>query len=94
MLAYDVDTRQLVDAEVVLGGISNSRAAFELTKLCLLFLRIDWIANICRCRLRFGLLPEQQLYHFGLDMKTTAQHPPKWPHPMEHGNHIQGELEH
>ena len=53
--------------EVVLGEVSNSRAAFELSQLCLLFLRNSWFANICRCRLRFGLLPgsaQHHLYHF------------------------------
>ena len=93
----DANTRQLADHAVVLGEVSNSRAAFELTQLCLLFLRNSWIANICRCRLRFGLLPdstEQQMYHFGLDMTMTTHHPPKWPDPLNHGNCVQGELIH
>ena len=94
---YDANTRQLADNEAVLGQVSNSRAAFEVAQVCLLFLRNSWIANICRCRLRFGPLPdstEQQLYHFGLDMTTTTHQPPKWPNPHSNGNYVQGDLHH
>ena len=91
---YDVNTQN--SGDLVLGVVSNSRAAFELAQSCLLFLRISWIANICRCRLRFGLLPgsEQQVYHFGLDMTMTAHNAPRWHNPLSHGQYLQGELNH
>ena len=90
---YDVNTQN--SADIVLGKISSSRAAFELAQSCLLFLRISWIANICRCRLRFGLLPgsEQQMYHFGLDMTMTAHNAPRWHNPLSHGQCLQGALD-
>ena len=91
---YDMNTQN--SADLVLGEVSNSRAAFELAQSCLLFLRISWIANICRCRLRFGLLPDsqQQIYHFGLDMTMTAHNAPRWHNPLSHGQHLQGPLNH
>ena len=91
---YDVHTQH--SADLVLGEVSNSRAAFELAQSCLLFLRISWIASICRCRLKVGLVPdsEQQMYHFGLDMTMTAHHAPRWHNPLDHGQEFKGELEH
>lgn len=94
---YDAATEQFVDHELVLGELSNSRAAFELAQACLLFFRTTWIAELCRCGLRCGALsnsPVVKRYQFGLEMIGTKHQPPIWRDPDDHGGYVTGKLEH
>lgn len=46
---YNAPDEKFLDHELVLGKLSNARAAFELAQSCLLFLRTSWIQGLCRC---------------------------------------------
>jgi hypothetical protein len=94
---YDAAAGQFVDHELVLGELSNSRAAFELAQACLLFLRTTWIAELCRCGLRCGALPSSptvKWYQFGLEMIGTRHQPPLWRNPYDHERYVEGTLNH
>jgi hypothetical protein len=85
-----------VNHELVLGELSNSRIAFELAQACLLFLRTTWIAGLCRCGLRCGVLsnsPAVKWHQFGLEMIGTTHQPPLWRNPHDPGRYVEGTLD-
>ena len=93
--SYNAATKKFVDHELVLGGLSRSRVAFEMAQACLLFFRTTWIAGLCRCRLRCGVAstsPASKCHQFGLDIVETAHQPPLCRNPHDPGRYGEGEM--
>ena len=82
---YTSTTNRLDPCRLVLGELSTFRLAYELSQVCLIFLRTTWISDICGCGLHCGgrhFPSTGRWYEFGLNMETTHQ-PPRWRNPYE-----------
>lgn len=90
---YNALTEEFLNHEPVLGELSNARAAFELAQACLLFLRTDWIQELCRCTVRCGVLPNvsgAKRHQFGLELVETRHQPPLWRDPYRPEGFMEG----
>lgn len=93
---YNAPDEKFLDHEIVLGKLSNARAAFELAQSCLFFLRNSWIQELCRCTVRFGVLsevPAGNEYQFSLELVETTHQPPSLRDPHQPRSNVDGSSE-